>query len=508
MAERPTNVNALRGIQHAVFPAMELVMGMGIAQLIATAQVYFSNRRLYEQITAVASAGFLPVPNLNVLPRLLDLETAFAGGLLFTLSVGAALSLLSAAAAMIWRHLTSNRRLAAAAGAAVLAGAVICLNLYGFDIWVSLYVVAIPPAVFWMAARSHVSHPIAPSPHGTVLRFLPLAVLAIGWYPQYDSRLFIDLRDHLLMSNSLGKGISAFYYRYTLYPAEVFKTLDQRLIKPVTGFPAESDGRSSAVMGELIRRDYLPVEDFPGSDISVRLEGGRLAFRHRGDVVWENTTDYFLADSRRAVSEISARADRFKFFRGLTYYGVLLAFPIALYVLLFALLRLIAGMVTGSRRAEALTAAACLLIGLAILADFHRSREDVVPPAGIGAALDSDRWQKRVAGLQAIGEHRFDIVTSPGYGRLLNSPYPQERYWLAHALGASPNPRAFNDLIRLLNDPQINVRTKALEGLAQRRDPRAVSPILRLLKASHEWYDQLYAYQALRTLRWNQTRLH
>jgi HEAT repeat protein len=145
---------------------------------------------------------------------------------------------------------------------------------------------------------------------------------------------------------------------------------------------------------------------------------------------------------------------------------------------------------------------------LAILADFHSSREDVLPPAAIGAALDSDRWQKRVAGLQAIGGHRFDIMASPGYVKLLNSPYPQERYWLAHALGASPNPQAFADLIRLLDDPQINVRTMALEGLAQRRDPRAVNPILRLLKTSHEWYDQLYAYQALRTLRWNQTRLH
>jgi hypothetical protein len=482
-------------------------MGMGIAQLIATAQVYFSNRRLYEQITALTSAGFLPVPNLNVLPRLLDLETAFAGGLLFTLSVGATLSLLGAAAAGIWRHLTSSRRLAAAAGAALLAGAVICLNLHGFDIWVSLYVVAIPPAVFWMAARSHVSHPIAPSPHGTVLRFLPLAVLAIGWYPQYDSRLFIDLRDHLLMSNSLGKGISAFYYRYTLYPAEVFKTLDQRLIKPVTGFPAESDGRSSAVMGELIRRDYLPVGDVPGAEISVRFEGDRLAFRYRGNVVWENTIECFLADPGRAASEISARTDRFGFFRSIAFYGVLLAFPITLYVLSFGLLRIVCGRVMDPRRAEAAAATLCLLIGLAILADFHFSREDPPPPGAIDTALESDRWQARVAGLKAIRERQLDIVAIPAYAKIRRSPYPQERYWLAQALGASPNPKAFADLIHLLDDPQINVRTMALEALGRRGDPRALNPIMRLLETSKEWYDQLYAYQALRTLKWDQTRL-
>jgi hypothetical protein len=47
----------------------------------------------------------------------------------------------------------------------------------------------------------------------------------------------------------------------------------------------------------------------------------------------------------------------------------------------------------------------------------------------------------------------------------------------------------------------------ALQALAQRRDARAVQPILNLLKTSDEWYDQLYAYQALKALRWDQNRL-
>ena len=113
-------MNSLKAIHRAVFPAMELVLGMGIAQIIATAQVHVSNGRLFAQMTAVAEAGFLPVPNPHVLPRLLELETAFWGGLFFTLSVGSGLSLLGVAAAMLWRRFTSIRGVTTAALAIVL----------------------------------------------------------------------------------------------------------------------------------------------------------------------------------------------------------------------------------------------------------------------------------------------------------------------------------------------------------------------------------------------------
>ena len=60
-------MNSLKAIHRAVFPAMELVLGMSIAQIIATVQVHVSNGRLFAQMTAVAEAGFLPVPNPNIM---------------------------------------------------------------------------------------------------------------------------------------------------------------------------------------------------------------------------------------------------------------------------------------------------------------------------------------------------------------------------------------------------------------------------------------------------------
>jgi hypothetical protein len=501
-------VNALRAIRQAVFPAIELVLGMGVAQVIATAQVYFSNCRLFAQMTAVAQAGFLPVPNPTVLPRLLDLENAFYGGLLLTLSVGAGLSLLSAAAARLWHRCASGRRFAAAVPVAILAGAVVCMNRGGFDAWATLYLLTIPPTVFWLAGGSRRPCTVPRDARGSGLRFLPLAALALGWFTQYDQSLLIDVRDHLLLSNPVGGSISWFYYRYTLYPAEAIKNFDQRLIKTVAIHPADAIGHPTGWTRELIRLDYLPVDDTVDADLCAHVKGDRLEFSHRGKTVWEGTLEGFLDGPRQAAADISARADRFASFRAVAFYGVLLAFPAAIYFLLFALLRMLCGVAAGGRWAEAVAAAVCLLIGFAALAYLHIGREDPPPPGASRAALESDRWQRRVAGLRAVRGRNLDIRSIPGYAAMLRSPYPQERCWLAHALAASPDPEASADLIRLLDDPQINVRTMALEALGRRRDPRAVNPILRLLKTSAEWYDQLYAYHALRALRWDQTRLH
>jgi hypothetical protein len=500
-------VNTLSAIRHAVFPATELAVGMGIAQIIATAQVYFSNQRLFAQMAAVAQAGFLPVPNPKVLPRLLDFETALGGGLFFTVSLGAGLSLLSVVAANLWLRFSSPRGCATALLVSVLAGTLVGLNLHGFDVWPTLYVIAIPPPVFRMATQVWLPRAAPRYRRLPKLRFLPLLLLALGWFTQYDRGLFIDLRDHVLWSNTVGAKVSSFYYRYTLYAAEVFKTFDQRLIKTVA-WPLENVEECRAALAHaLIRMDYLPVVVAADADLSAQVEGERLIFVHRGKVVWEEACTRFLTDPRRAAAAISDRADRFVFFRTLAFYGVLLAFPAALYIWLLALLRLVCRLTVGAQRAEVGAAVLCLLIGFTLLAYFHLSRRQP-PVEAIDTAMESDCWQMRVAALKEARGRQVDISAFSGYAAMLNSPHPQERFWLARALSVSPNPDASSELVRLLNDPHMNVRTMALEALAQRRDPRAVKPILKLLKTSDEWYEQLYAYLALRALQWDQTRCH
>ncbi len=64
-----------------------------------------------------------------------------------------------------------------------------------------------------------------------LVHLIPIPLLALLWFTQFDSAMFLDLRDNLLLSNLLGRKFSDFYYNYTLYPAEAFKSLDQKMIK-------------------------------------------------------------------------------------------------------------------------------------------------------------------------------------------------------------------------------------------------------------------------------------
>ena len=479
---------------------------MGLAQAIATLQVYASNRRLFNQMAAVAAAGFLPVPNPEVIPGLLSLGTAMAGGLLYTLSVGAGLAFLSVAAAAWWTGRAPRSRLAAAVPVGIQAALLLLMNSRGFDPWVSLYFIIIPPPVFWMTHRFLARRESPPDRWFVLWRVLPIALLALGWSTHYDRSLFIDLRDHLLLSNAAGQSVSSFYYRYTLYPAEVFKPLDQRLIR--TAAWPDADPPPPDVRQALIRNDYLPVAAAGDADLDLRMEGERLLFTRKGQAVLETTTTRFLADPRRALADISTQTDRWPFFRTFTFYGVLLAFPMALYCLLFAGLRLLTGIVAGDRRADVLCAAACITIGLGTLVFFQSSR--LPPPRAdeMMAALGSASWQARVAALRETRDRKLDVCAHPAYAGMLRSPHPQERYWLARALATSPNPAASADVALLLDDPHINVRTQAVEAIAQRRDRGAVREILKRLQTSQDWYFQFYAYRALRALGWNQTVSH
>jgi len=496
-------LKSLRDIHRETFPATELLVGMGLAQTIAALQVYASNHRLFSQMAAVAAAGFLPVPSPQVVPSLLGLGTAAAGGLLLTLSLGAGIALLSTAAAGWGAGRAPQSRLAAVGPAGLQAALLLLMISRGFDPWVALYFIIIPPPVFWLARRllSGSGRPLGR--RFWVWRVLPVVLLALGWSTQYDRSLFLDLRDHLLMSNAAGQSVSSFYYRYTLYPAEVFKPLDQRLIRTVA-WP-DADPPPPDVKRELIRNDYLPVAAAGDADLGLRVEGERMRFTRGGQVILDTTAASFLADPHRALTEISTQADRWSFFRTFTFYGVLLAFPTALYCLLFAGLRLLTGIAAGDRRADILCAGACLAIGLGILAFFHSSRQAPPRPDELSRALGSPAWQTRVAALREIRDRQFDVCAHPGYAGMLRSPYPQERYWLTRALAISPSPAASADLALLLDDPHINVRTQAVEAIAQRRNRGAVREILKRLQTSQDWYFQLYAYRALRALGWNQT---
>ena len=137
---------------------------------------------------------------------------------------------------------------------------------------------------------------------------------------------------------------------------------------------------------------------------------------------------------------------------------------------------------------------------------FHSHRVVPPEPAELERYLQSPRWPERVAALKVVRDRKIDPLTLARVADLQQSPEVPERYWLARALAAAHDSSAAGRLQRLLDDPSINVRTMALESLGQRRDRAAIPAILSFLKQSRTWYDQMYAYQALRALGWNQAQ--
>ena len=88
---------------------------------------------------------------------------------------------------------------------------------------------------------------------------------------------------------------------------------------------------------------------------------------------------------------------------------------------------------------------------------------------------------------------------------MLTSPHISERYWLARALGASRKEETYKELSLLLDDSHSNVVSMAFYALGRRGDKNAIIEILNRIRLSGDWYNQWYAYKALRALGWKQT---
>jgi len=488
------------------YPAKALLLGLLVAQLIATIQVYLSNLDLYRNLSVIKAAGYLTIPNQRTMPSLQDFAPAFLGGLFFTLSVGAGLTLLSLGAAWIWHRVFSRNRYVLIVFLLIWLGSLVVLNHRGFSSGATGYFFAIPPLVFlasfrWMPSGSGKSGWVRGPVHT-----IPVVVLALLWTSQIDSRFFVDFRDVFLLSNPVGIKVNDFYYDYTLYPSEVFKSLDQKLLKTCTVQDLKKGPLHARVEMELLDRDYLAVAADDAVDLKVTQNGGVLDFNHGGKTILQTKLADFLSDPATALKKFSAKSDRLGFFRQFTFFSLVIGLPLALYLLLHALIRLFCCFFSDVRTSSLIASVLCLIVGLSILIPFQYLRGTDIKLKDAPRALASESWQERVAALRIIERKGLEVSSFQPYPRLLASPHIAERYWLARALAVSRRPETYRDLLAFLNDPHPNVVSMAFYGLGQRGDKRGVSEILTRIRTSDHWYNQWYAYKALRALGWKQRK--
>ena len=487
-------------------PVGILFIGLLMAQILATIQVYLSNLDLYATVSTVTAAGYLTIPNQQVMGGLQNFTPAFFGGLFFTFTIGAGITLASMAAVWIWGRIFRRSKFILFFFLSAWVGALLLVNIHGFCLIPTLYFLLIPPVLFKLTAKQESNWDSRSSRIRKLVHLIPIPLLALIWFTQFDSAMFLDLRDNLLLSNLLGRKFSDFYYTYTLYPAEAFKSLDQKTIKTWALENTQTRSINLNLQNRLTANGYLLLPDTAKVDLKIIQKADNLEFRSGERMIFQIPLNQFLSNSQKILQKFSQRIDRNATFRQFTFLSLLIGFPVLIYMILHAVLYTLFFLFL-NRKAAALTASImCLLIGSIVLVYFQLNRSGNINFKELSQALESENWQTRVAALKTIQQEKLEIADYRAYPRLLKSRVPQERYWLLKTLAFSRRSGTYDDLLTFLNDNNTNVRCMAFYSLGRRQNPSAIKPILERIKISDNWYSQMYAYNALRSLGWKPTK--
>ena len=486
-------------------PFLVLLFGLFTAQAISTAQVYLSNGELYRTLVIVKNAGYLPIPNERTMPRLQQFGPAFFGGLLFTLTVGAGLSLITLSAAWAWDRFFGRERIVIIFYSLLWLGSLVAVNYRGFSPMVTLYFLFIPLVVF-IATLKYIP-PIEKERVwvGRTIHVFPLLILAALWTSQMDEHLFLNLRDRLLLSNSLGINVANFYYDYTCYPTNAFETLDQKLIKTCNLNDIRKTSMSDALERELFDHDYLNIDGTEIVDLKVMEQKETLVFENKGKAILQTELKDFLSNPGLVLKKFSSKTDSNSFFRQFTLISLLLGFPIMLYILLYSLFRFLLYVFLGSKTAYVTASTLCFLTGTSLLLVFSFSGGKVMDEKDLENALQSENLGDRITALKTIERERLEIADYD-YRRLLDSPHVPERYWLVNTLRVSRRSETIDALLVFLDDPHSNVISRAFYVLGQRGEKRVIQKIFERMEISTDWRNQRYAYGALRDLGWKQNK--
>ncbi len=402
-----------------------LLIGLSIAQVIATIQVYLSNLNLYATVSAVFAAGYFAIPNQQVMGSLQNFAPAFFGGFFFTFTIGAGISLGTMAAAWVWDRIFRRHRYILFFFLSVWVGGLLFVNIHGINLIPTLYFLIIPPVIFKLTAKRQPNTEIRWKRMQQLVHVIPIPLLALLWFTQFDEAMFLDLRDNLLLSNHWGRNFSDFYYSYTLYPAEAFKSLDQKNIKTCALENIHARSIHQKLKSRLLAGGYLLLPNTAMVDLKIIQKKDNLDFRSRQRLIFQVPLNQFLSDSQHILQRFSQQTDHHAPFRQITFLSLLLGFPVLIYMVLHAVLYYLLLLFLERKTAALTVSIMCLFVGIMVLVYFQSNRSDIIDIKDISQALESDNWQTRVAALKTIQQQKLKISDYKAYPHLLKSRIPQ-----------------------------------------------------------------------------------
>jgi hypothetical protein len=304
----------------------------------------------------------------------------------------------------------------------------------------------------------------------------------------------------------LGTKINNFYYANTLYAAEAFKSLDQKILKTADLERIKKEPVARAMERALVNYDYLNVGGNGGVDLTILEDGNKFLFMNRGKTILRVSLKDFLSETENVLKVFSVKSDRYSFFRQFTFFCLLLGLPLTTYVVLHALFCLLTYPFVGIKISSMIASIVCFLIGMSLWVAFVELRGERIGGKELPAALESEDWRKRISALKTIVHNKIEISDFPKYQHFKSSSHVPERFWLVGALGVSRRPETHKEIIPFLDDPHPNVERMALHALGQRGDKVAIPEIKKRIEISDHWFSQWYAYKALRALGWKQVK--
>jgi hypothetical protein len=485
-----------------------LVVGLLSAQIVATAHVYLSNLDLLQATEAVMRSGYLAVPNARVAEHLNSMATAMAGGLFFTLSVGAGLSLATLIGAWLWDRAFRRRPTATFFYLLIWAAGIILVNDNGWNLVATAYLVVVPLVTGVAAIQFLPARTTLVSPSGVFWPVSAAIILALLWGLVLDRHMFSNIRDHLLLGNRPGQSITDAYYAYTLFPAEAFKSLEQKQIR--TCILGSSLDRANWTRLERTVRahDYLPIPAGYPADLTIgqQTDNKRFSLENNRQTILSVPTDDLLGNPGKALAAFSHQRDRNRMFRTLTLVCLLLGLPLVLFSFLFSVLGVLPNLFLTVAVSDVIAAICCIVVGGILLVPVYQGHTATALPADPSKAISAPSPAARIAALRLACEEQRDIAPAAKRDGIKDSPHVAERYWLARSLAYTRDPAAHDMLLALADDPAPIVACQALWALGERKNLAAVPEIIQRINSSSHWYIQMYGYRALRTLGWVQPR--
>ncbi len=479
--------------------------GLFASQILSFIHVYLSNTVYHDTLTAITHAGYLAVPNQVAASELKTFFAAFNGGLFFTLTVGLCLTVLSFLFAWLLYRLPVRSNLTFILPFFVWLFCLANANLEGFSSLVFFQLLVIPPIIFILSMKALLHHREEQTDKNPAMHMAIFAAFAIFAASNADMNIFIDIRDGLLLNTPAGRSINAFYYDNSLYAARVFKSPGQRLLKTCVLNSEIQISLKKRIIKRLLSHDYIPVESNVTPDLYIEKNGEELELKCRDRLVTKSSIEDFLGKHTAILKRFERESDRHGFFRRFTMFSILFVVVLVVFLVLYLPFYFLLKKFISLKKACLIAGVLCIFSGWFFSTLFGGGYQ--VNDENLSETFESSDVDYRVAALKYIHRNHIDINVFQFYSDITKMNNITERYWFAKNLRDRRGPLVRNALVKLLDDPHFNVVCMAFHSLGSIGSKKDITEIIKRIKTSDNWYEQWYAYKAMRRLGWKQKRL-